>query len=204
MNTPDIWQCICSHLTAKELIQLRCLSKKHDKISKKAAISKSIVVTRETVHELYQIFKWVLVNVKLTSFADNKLALQYNQPYDLCLVNKGSPDNFYNQRSLQVCNLRSEYTLDTVVYLAMPVCIKNILGINYDTRGTENANYEFNDFHSEWKFKKGFWTVRQLAAGWYKLKSHKFENWYEMFGSLASESWTDNGLTVTIACHHWQ
>jgi hypothetical protein len=60
----------------------------------------------------------------------------------------------------------------------------NNVGINWDSRGTKNHELEFNDYHSDWIVQKGIATVYDLANAFFKIKSHKFENWYEGVWSM--------------------
>jgi hypothetical protein len=72
-----------------------------------------------------------------------------------------------------------ELDFDTILYLKYPLMLRNNAGINKDTRGTKFASIEFGDFYEQWHWKQGLLTLRSLAEGCFRLKSHKFENWYE-------------------------
>jgi hypothetical protein len=86
--------------------------------------------------------------------------------------------------------------LDTLLYLKHPLRLDNTRGINDDTRGTKFPKIEFGDFYSTWRWNRGFLTLRDLADGCFRLKSHKFENWYEMItginGSIILTTTNDN------------
>jgi hypothetical protein len=77
--------------------------------------------------------------------------------------------------------------LNTILYLKYPLMLKNTHGVNKDTRGTKFASIEFGDFFEQWHWKQGFLTLRELADGCFRLKSHKFDNWYEMIHGIQNE-----------------
>lgn len=74
----------------------------------------------------------------------------------------------------------NEMSLETIFYLKYPLMIRNTRGINTDVRGTKHAKIEFGDFYDVWNWEQGFLTLKDIIDGCFRLKSHKFENWYEM------------------------
>lgn len=73
----------------------------------------------------------------------------------------------------------SEINFDTIIKLPWDLELYNKAGPNHDYRGVK-SRLEFVDFTSIWYFTTPYITIRQFVEGCYRLKSHKWENWYEM------------------------
>jgi len=87
--------------------------------------------------------------------------------------------------------------LDTILYLKYPLIVENNIGINSDTRGTRYPKIEFGDFYENWTLNNGFFTLRDLAEACFRVKSHKFDNWYEMIQGLAGP------VEIVKVCPRW-
>jgi hypothetical protein len=87
--------------------------------------------------------------------------------------------------------LPNNLKLSDILYLPYPIKVENRLGANYDLRGLRNPSLEFMDFHRVYVWKKGFISVERFIKDCFRLKSHKFENWYEqIFGICHTDSKT--------------
>lgn len=62
------------------------------------------------------------------------------------------------------------------------VILHNLVGINRDRRGTIKLDKKFR-FHKEWRLRDN--TLLSLLEGLFQIKSHKFDNWYELFVDCA-------------------
>lgn len=79
--------------------------------------------------------------------------------------------------------------LSDVLYLTYPLKVENRRGQNQDLRGMKNPSLEFSDFHHVWIWNRGFISVKKFIENCYRLKSHKFDNWYEqVFGICHTDS----------------
>ena len=56
MNGANIWQLLCNHLTVKEVLRLRVLSRRHSEVGLRVAKERSILIN--DIESLNQIFKW--------------------------------------------------------------------------------------------------------------------------------------------------
>lgn len=157
---------------------------------------------------LQQVFAWIMENVTMKSMQPSKpIYLDTDSSNDeenvddppekvayiyTFVANGSSLDNYYDgfdcdESSLPPRIVPENATLDTVVLLSYDLTLYNVDGPNHDKRGTKFPDVEFGDFHSTWKFEKGLLTIGKLADGIFRLKSHKFENWYEwVHGTLLS------------------
>jgi len=139
---------------------------------------------------LEQLFMWIKTNVKLTDIDDNREALENNLKYNLDLSDDnrdladlmGDHEEHWGNEFIRL--IPEDISLESYVYLPNNLCLINTAGINDDDRGTEDAELEFGDFHSEWRLDKGLYNVYDLANAFYKIKSHKFDNWYEWVQSI--------------------
>jgi hypothetical protein len=73
------------------------------------------------------------------------------------------------------------------------VILHNVKKINRDKRGTTyldiistklNKNKLRLNFHKEWELEDN--TLLSFLEGLYQIKSHKFDNWYELFSGVSS------------------
>jgi hypothetical protein len=172
------------YIDPKELGRLlkQKISPKHDKITKQVLLEK--VPVFDTEEHFVQIFDWIRNNIFLTNLEDNKHALETNGSYVLRYYEDEDDDENMmdcetNCEDEFIRLIPEELNLKTMIYLHFSICLINELGINWDSRGTENIDLEFDDFHSDWIIPKGVTTISNLANGFFKIKSHKFDNWYE-------------------------
>jgi hypothetical protein len=61
-----------------------------------------------------------------------------------------------------------------------PVLLVNVSGVNPDHRGADTEEGASLPFHEKFSMPKHF-TLGQLADAFYRIKSHKFDSWYELF-----------------------
>ena len=214
MDHPNIWQCICKFLEPQEMLRLRILSSKHKEVSE--LVAKKLVPHIDCDEFLRQIFAWIIENVKMKAMhsthqvyfnrdycecssastgPNRKTSLAYD--YDLFVENEHNLETYFDAFSegepVPPRLISENIELSDVLDLEYDLRIKNPAGPNYDKRGTAYTDVEIGDFHHIWKWKKGFWNVGNLADGYYRLKSHKFENWYEMVSGLSPS----NAVTIT-------
>jgi hypothetical protein len=72
-----------------------------------------------------------------------------------------------------------DFEMESILHFDYPIKVENRHGPNSDLRGVQKPEIEFADFHNVWTWRKGLITVRKFVEDCYRLKSHKFENWYE-------------------------
>jgi len=156
-----------------------------------------IILNNRNIMEQLRI--WVFTNVNLKSVNENKKAFKYNGSYIMEVTgNELDLDEEDNYIRL----LPNDITLETIVYLPNSICLNNDIGINDDDRGTEDSELEFGDFHDEWRIEKGYRTVGDIANGFYKIKSHKYENWYEWIQSITKYEKTPDCIEISFSIDH--
>jgi len=166
------------------------------------------IVNNKNIFE--QLFAWVRFKVKLTNLDDNIVALKNNLKYELELSDDRHnltaafedgeeywPDHWKGHQFIR--HIPEDISLDSYVYLPNNICLINTEGINDDDRGTENAELEFGDFHPRWRLNKGLYKVYDLANAFYKIKSHKFDNWYEMVQSIHTYRFNKRNDCIVIS-----
>jgi hypothetical protein len=146
-----------------------------------------------------QLFKWILTNIELSSVQSNRKAFKHNGKYSMKV--KGD-DLELDYEDNYVRLLPENITLETAVYLPNAICLINNRGINHDDRGTEDANLEFRDFHDTWRLEKGYHSLSDIANAVYKIKSHKFENWYEWIQTIKTYQETPDCTIITFKIDH--
>lgn len=71
----------------------------------------------------------------------------------------------------------------------------NSEGFNIDDRGSDDSTH-LMDFHIDWPLPEKF-SVLELAEGLFRLRSHKWENNYELYISCSHEIYSShNGKTI--------
>ncbi len=76
----------------------------------------------------------------------------------------------------------------------------NRTGFNYDRRGSTQCNL---DVHYQDKYVLQRMTLYEFLVGMYKIKSHKFDKWYEMFYKIQRKKLSnDNILHITFSFNH--
>ena len=191
MDGANIWQCICQFLPVTEILRLRVLSSRHNVIGTMVVKTQVPIINHDEM--LRQIFAWIIANVQMVSMTPSRTIYSADADSDdeeltneLAYVYELKADTSDIDGYLEHCDekiqriIPDELKLTDVVYLAYDLQIDNRRGPNHDRRGTKFPNTEINDFHRTWKWSKGFMTLNKLADGYFRLKSHKFENWYEM------------------------
>ncbi|MBA3757217.1 MAG: hypothetical protein H0X02_13815 [Nitrosomonas sp.] len=138
----------------------------------------------DTVQKLDQLLQWVYKGTSVKAFglvandnqesSDENLArpetwyrFAINEDFDLT-------DDMDDPAELVLPRLR----LGDSISLALPLTMRNPHGINRDNRGVKEA-FEFEDFYRSWEVQAGPIKIVELLQACYKLKSHKFDNWYE-------------------------
>jgi len=152
-----------------------------------------------------QLMVWILTNVELESVEVNKKAFKHNGKYTMKVIgDELDLEPFYtDDDEEEIVRLFPEnITLDTLVYLPQSICLSKGRGINYDHRGTEDSDLEFRDFHEKWKIEKGYRTIEDIANGLYKIKSHKYENWYEWIQTIDKYEQTPDCINISFYSDH--
>ena len=91
--------------------------------------------------------------------------------------------------------------LNNVIFISKyKLKLVNTSGFNYDTRGSDNTIINL-DFHSEYILNENF-TLYDLAIGCYKIKSHKFDKWYELFLGCVETNLIDGELVINLSFDH--
>lgn len=78
------------------------------------------------------------------------------------------------------------------------VTLVNNCGINFDERGSNKTEIEL-DFNDTWKLKTN--SVADLVEGLYRIKSHKFDYWYELFCDITMKI-TGNEIFLNFVFDH--
>jgi hypothetical protein len=109
------------------------------------------------------------------SVNEKKLTYKYLGNFscqDICF------DDEVNETIQQICEMKCD-PKDIVFRSPQPVIVRNNCGFNHDKRGSDRARIRL-PFHKKVNLKKIFSLYEVLVANT-KLKSHKFENDYEMY-----------------------
>ncbi len=79
--------------------------------------------------------------------------------------------------------------------------LHNSRGFNIDERGSDDSTH-LMDFHLEWPLSEIF-TVLELAEGLFRLRSHKWEHWYELYSRCKYEySSAHQGYVIKLIFDH--
>lgn len=126
-----------------------------------------------------------------TVFPDRKTPIKYNFDFS---SDFNSYDNVkeYKENKKKYKDLLKLFKKNntTKIMFTHNIVLINEHGVNSDCRGGNYCQlYLGNDFYKEWKFKKNTeYTISDIAEGLFKLKSHKFDNNYELvFGIKEKE-----------------
>ena len=91
--------------------------------------------------------------------------------------------------------------LNNVVFISKyKLKLINSCGFNDDERGSDHLKIKL-DFHSEYVLNKNF-TLYDLAIACYKIKSHKFDNWYEIFLKCSKVNLIKDELVLNLDFEH--
>uniref|UniRef100_A0A6C0C9F3 Uncharacterized protein n=1 Tax=viral metagenome TaxID=1070528 RepID=A0A6C0C9F3_9ZZZZ len=94
----------------------------------------------------------------------------------------------------------SKYKLKNVMFVGFNnLTIKNTCGRNEDHRGSNHCNI-YLPMHDKVVMTK-FATLYDLAIAYYRLKSHKWDRWYELF-SYAMPVRKKNDIIVNLVFDH--
>jgi len=200
MNSADIWQSICKYLDVEEILRLRVLSKRHNSVGVVAAKSRSLVIDNDEI--LRQVFAWIINSVRMRAMIPSRYEYlssdEYSDDYDdmiakeqeaydyvleSCESKEGfyfDPDDYSENEEVPARLIPETMNLFQVVYLSYDLQLDNPKGPNKNPEGCIWPNVEISDFHSTWKWKKGFMDLNKLADGYFRLRSHKFDNWNEL------------------------
>jgi hypothetical protein len=188
MDGRDIWQCICKFLDLRTTIRLGILSKRHQVISLMMAKTKPLLIDNDET--LRQMFAWIIINVEMESLKSSTRTYPKSDmahaddptiicSYGLQTIGSSIDDYLENQDDDLHRIIPQTLGLDTPIHLLYNLQMENPYGPNTDSRGMNWPNVEIGDFHDIWIWKAGITTISKLAEGLFRLKSHKFENWYE-------------------------
>jgi hypothetical protein len=106
----------------------------------------------------------------------------------------------HDYRNPDMVNELHEYLL-LDDHCAKKLKLKNIIkiklinreGINHDTRGTQELDYVLHFWDTYCISKRHDLSFHDLIIGAYKIKSHKFDTWYEMYDNIELFSITQRG-----------
>ncbi len=77
----------------------------------------------------------------------------------------------------------------------------NSCGFNEDHRGSDHTMIKL-DFHDDYELPD-MCSLEEFANACYRLKSHKFDYWYELFcGCSVTRDEDNNTVTITISFDH--
>jgi hypothetical protein len=107
-------------------------------------------------------------------------------------------DDEVNETIQQICDLKCD-PKDIVFTSPQPVIIRNRSGFNHDKRGSDRTLIHL-PFHKKVNLKKRF-TLHDVLKANTKLKSHKFENNYEMYCDATCEA-SDESIVVHLEFDH--
>jgi hypothetical protein len=94
-------------------------------------------------------------------------------------------------------NIEDNDILNTKVETIFRIRIKGEGEINTDHRGSNHCRLCL-DFHLERIIEPGVITINELADHLYRLKSHKFENWYELVSGAEFIPTDDNDYLLKL------
>ena len=90
---------------------------------------------------------------------------------------------------------------DTILEGYEYIILRNDRGINHDHRGSDHCWIDL-DFYERYEMK-GPITLLDFAKGLYRIKSHKFDNWYEMFCGIETHAYKSGKfLEITVDFDH--
>lgn len=96
-------------------------------------------------------------------------------------------------------NLDINKTKNIVLYCKHDIHLENINGINYDCRGANRCQLNL-PFHNDIEIKTPI-SLYDFTTELYRLKSHKFDKWYELYCN-AKTSIEDNILFGKLSFDH--
>lgn len=152
--------------------------------------SKSFTV--DTIQKLEQLLEWAYRATSVQTFS--QIVINEKESHlddsDEEIDEGGRPDVSYTFKIDESFNLSKDMddsenlvlpklSFDDVIVMARPLILNNYHGINYDKRGVKDEFLEFRDFYDLWELEARSIKVADFLTICYKLKSHKFENWYE-------------------------
>ncbi len=185
----NLWQLICGHLSQQKLLELRVLCKKLQPITETALRHKTIIINESNIADIalycYHCFEVQMIIINDTYYGIGDIKDKFDESVDL-RIDRYEFDYLhtrYDPSAIEVLTdtqLRNIGESKTLFYLEYPLTIYNKMGINYDTRGVVNPDLEFGNWSGEEKWKIGFYNIQYFIQKLWKLKSHKFENWYEL------------------------
>ena len=77
--------------------------------------------------------------------------------------------------------------------------LKNENGVNKDHRGSDHTRIIL-DFHDNFNLPKNC-TLQEFADGCYRVKSHKFYHWYELYVGASIEQ-SEKKLNIHLGFDH--
>lgn len=89
---------------------------------------------------------------------------------------------------------------DVIIKFKKSIILKNKRGINKDHRGSDHVPIKL-PFYSKIELGKTV-TLKNLIDACYKIKSHKFDYWYELYCGVSSITKVENKLNVYVDFDH--
>jgi hypothetical protein len=89
----------------------------------------------------------------------------------------------------------------TIFHQFNRVTVRNTSGFNDDHRGSDHCAIKL-DFWDSYEINGPVITVYDLLVALYKVKSHKWDIWYEMFSNVDSHSLENGHLTIEVSFDH--
>ena len=140
--------------------------------------NKKYNIINTTIDEIEYKFKWYdKCNLELVYEAYND---KYNDKNNT-KNNRHKAQSVFNKIKKNKLKLK-----DVKFILSKPLEIKNISGYNDDHRGSDHTILKL-PFLNKINLPNEF-TLHDLVSTYTHLKSHKFENWYEMFVDITLKS----------------
>jgi hypothetical protein len=91
------------------------------------------------------------------------------------------------------------------IYLkcSKPIIFYNYNGFNKDHRGSDHTKLLL-DFHSIYKLNPNDNTIslKKFADACFRIKSHKFDFWYELYYDVKNVKHTDDEIIINLAFDH--
>jgi hypothetical protein len=128
-----------------------------------------------------------IVNHRQSSFASHlinshQLPISYYLSYDPKLIDIDEAEHPTNIEIINHFRLvfqpQSDISKFTIISQEKEY-LHNTRGFNIDDRGSDDSTHPM-DFHLDWELGKTF-TVLQFAEGLFRLRSHKWDGWYELY-----------------------
>lgn len=96
--------------------------------------------------------------------------------------------------------LKENTAKDLIISGVIGLKLVNTSGINTDSRGIREVDWKLSFWEKYKIYKETDVTLHDLIIAAYKIRSHKFEDWYEMFCELGNIKIkeTDNGKMITM------